>query len=745
MASPYNNKARVLRATHRYRMRSPQLTAISIALAYAMPIAHAQSSAPQRVEPITISARSAPILDHESADVGGFATPLAQTPQSMAVFGADLLSSTATKTLSNAIRLDASLGDSYNTTGYFESLSVRGFTLDQATNFRRNGLATSNYAPRAFENIERIEVLKGVAGLQSGVSAPGGLVNYVTKQPLRDAFNNASVSVDRWGDTKAHIDSNLRLGDAGLRINLANERLRSQFDEANGTRSFASAALAFPLTKATALSAEFEYHRKSQPSVPGLGLLDRNGDGVAETLPPVLPRLNLNNQVWSLPVQSRSTNASIALKHRFNERWSASLAASHFQSKVNDRVAFPDGCSTAANYVYPGLCANGDVDVYDFRSDNERRRLTGWEAKVQGTFDGFGVTHATQWSLSGRDGNARFPAKSAYNFVGTTNIFSPVVLPADPSLTTLNTNTADRAIDATISLQSNWNAWFATFAGVRYTRAHRESERTDGSQRVAFSQSIATPWIAFTAKLAPSLVAYASWGQGVEIEAVPNRPLEFANFGEALPALKSKQIEIGAKWQAAPRLLLTGALFSIEKPLADDTVLGDDFSNADGLRTRIAGGKLARHRGIELGANGRISDALSVQWSATYLDARYVRAIDPRLVDQRVTNVPHFAASLFADYKIAAIDGLSLNALAWAQRGKSVVVNGSVSLPNAWQIDLGASYVARIATNVVTTRVGIENVTNRIFWREAPTTSWGGTYLFPSTSRALRASVSVDF
>ena len=40
------------------------------------------------------------------------------------------------------------------------------------------------------------------------------------------------------------------------------------------------------------------------------------------------------------------------------------LTANAQQIKINDRIAFPDGCSNATNYVYPGLCANGDVDVY---------------------------------------------------------------------------------------------------------------------------------------------------------------------------------------------------------------------------------------------------------------------------------------------------------------------------------------------------------------------------------------------
>ena len=195
-------------------VQKPLASALAVALSCA---AFAQTP-PQKIEAITVTGKSAPVLDAENAEVGGFNAPLAKTPQSITVIGADLLASTGAQTLSHALKLDSSLADSYNTLGYIESLSIRGFLLDQTGNFRRNGLAMTNYAPVAFENKERIEILKGVAGLQSGVSAPGGLVNYVTKVPLKEAFTTATVSGDQYGTAKAHIDANTSLAGVGVRI-----------------------------------------------------------------------------------------------------------------------------------------------------------------------------------------------------------------------------------------------------------------------------------------------------------------------------------------------------------------------------------------------------------------------------------------------------------------------------------------------------------------------------------------------
>ena len=721
-------------------------SAQQIAAQSAVP-ATASTTSPQRIEPITITSKAAPVLEVDRADVSAFGLSLFQTPQSISVLSSDLLNGMATQSLSQAIKLDASLADSYNTTGYIESISVRGFLLNQKSNFRRDGLAISNYAPIAFENIEQIEILKGVAGLQAGVSAPGGLIQAVTKKPQRETFTALTVSGDQFGSAKAHVDTNLVLNSGiGLRFNIAGEKLNSHFDHASGERQFASLAIALPISAATSIPIGADYHHRSQPSVPGLGLLDANGDGVGDTLPRnINPRLNLNNQSWSLPYQANTTTAQIALDHRFNDAWRARLAANTQQSRINDRIAFPDGCSNAATYVYPGLCANGDVDVYDFRSEGERRTSTSWDAQLNGRFNLAAIDHRLRVGVSGRTAKDRLPAFQAYNYVGSTNIFNPVALPADPSLTSRNTNSSERTAETYASLNSSIGAAWQTFAGVRVSRFKRDSAVSDGTEATQLSQTVSTPWAGVSFAPTVTSLLYASWGKGVELESVPNRPLQYANSGGVLPALGTRQIEIGGKWQIDPRLLMTMAMFDIKKPYAEDQAA----NQTPGAKLiRITGSKAARHRGIELNLTGRVNESLSLQASATALDATFIRAADQSLIGKRITNVPRLATSIFADYKIAGVPGLAFNALVTMQDGKTATADGSVKLPRGEQLDLGARYLQRLVSfphHPLLLRLNIENASNRIYWREAPTQSYGGIYLFPSTPRTVRMSLSTDW
>jgi len=719
-----------------------KLSPLMLALSVGAPAPGQAQTATPRLPQITVTGDTGPVFGVNRADVTGFGLSLAKTPQSVSVLSADLLDISAAQSLSSVIKLDASLADSYNTTGYIESVSVRGFLLDQSNNFSRNGLVTSHLAPIALENLDRIEVLKGVAGLQSGVSAPGGLVNYVTKAPLSDDVTSVALSATDHGAAKLHLDLNRKLGALGLRLNIVDEALRPRFDQADGSRQLLGLALSADLSDATTLSANLEYHRKRQPSVPGLGLLDTNGDGTGDTLPaPVYSRLNLNNQPWSQPFEARSSTAELALVHQIDANWRTRLALNTQRLRIDDRLAFPDGCSSAATYVYPGLCANGDVDVYDYRSEDEQRRLWSWDARLDGSFQALGLQHSTRLGLNGRSATADLAPLQAYNWVGTTNINAPVPLPADATLSSLNTDSRERALAGYAALTSTWSPTVQSILGLRSTRLSRSSQRSDGTRAVSFAQTVTTPWAGLTWSPSADTMWYASWGQGAELEVVPNRPDRFANAGQVLPALKSRQTELGLKWQANPRLLMTATAFDIDKPYADDLQSAD----AAGLPTQVVGAKTARHRGLELAVSGRVDAALSLHASLMALDARYTQAADAALVGQRVTNLPRVKASLFADVKLAALPGWSVNALATLESGKTVTSDGSVTLPTGWQLDAGLTYLQRLAGKRLSWHLGIENLTDRSAWREAPTTPWGGVYVFASTPRTWRASLTLDF
>jgi iron complex outermembrane recepter protein len=229
-----------------------------------------QTHAQQTAEPITVTGARAPVLEAAQAELG-LPVKLKDAPQSVIVLTNDLLREAGVKTLTQAAKLDASLGDFYNTTGYVESLQIRGLLLDSLYNYKRYGLPISSAAPLALENKERLEILKGASGLQSGTSAPGGLVNSVLKRPTNAPLRQLELGVSERGTLylAADLGGRSESGVIGYRINAATEKLRPVVRDAQGTRDFASAFVDYRLSNATLIEAEFEAQRRSQPSVPG--------------------------------------------------------------------------------------------------------------------------------------------------------------------------------------------------------------------------------------------------------------------------------------------------------------------------------------------------------------------------------------------------------------------------------------------------------------------------------------------
>jgi iron complex outermembrane receptor protein len=730
----------------------PSGLALACALALGQQPVFAQSTEPQRTEPVTVVGKAAPVLEQEAAEVGGFAAPLTRTPQSVSVLGADLLTATGARTLSRVAALEAGLADSYNAVGYLENLTVRGFELRGIGNYRRNGLAWNNIAPLASESIERVEVLKGVAGMLAGVASPGGLVNFVSKQPLAAPAMEVTTELTDRGNRRVHLDANARLSaGAGLRVNLAAEALRPPIEAARGERQLAHFAWTQAL-RGGRFDLDAEWSRQRQPSVPGFGLLDRDGDGVGESLPAISnarraaagvlsSRLNLNAQPWSLPVVSESAHLGGEWRAPLGGGWEARLAARHWQNRLDDRIAFPDGCSAAAVYVYPGWCGDGSVDVYDYRSENERRRLTSALAEVSGRLDAPLPTRLTA-AVGHYNTRARLEPFQAYNYVGTIDGFQPTPVEPAPEKTDRNTNSNERSTDLVLRGKTLLGAVNTLYWGASIARLERASARSNGSRAVRLAQTLATPWLGLThdfSNQVPGLTGYLSWGQGVEAEVVPNRPAIYTNAGSVLAAAKSRQWEAGLKWQAAPRLTASLAAFEIRRPSAEDVPTADD------RLLRLANARTARHRGLEAMLAGRLAEGTSVHLSAAWLDARVVASTQPERVGERAPNVPRTKLAAFVSQRIDCVPGLSVDALLTHEAGKRVEAPIAVRLPAMTLLDLGLTYDWRHAHGQTRVRLAAQNVTNRAGWREAPTAAWGGVYLFPVQARTVRLSLTHAF
>ena len=700
--------------------RHLKYTAVAYAIAQAFVAnAYAQDTTHPVAEVVVTGNR---FIAVDRASVGGFGeASLFDTPASITAIGRTQMQDLSIRSTTEAMRFDASVADAYNAVGYAEQFSIRGFALDNNYSYRKDGFAIPGDTQIPLENKERIEVLKGLAGLTAGIATPGGIVNYVTKRPTNAPLRSATVEVSERGTLYGTVDLGGRFEDRrfGYRINAAAADLHPYVRGANGDRQFVSAAFDWQITPDALLQLDMDYQRKAQITAPGFQLIQN------ATLPTgVSARMLLNDQPWTRPVTTKDSNLGLRFEYKLAPDWLATVSGNKHWFKRDDFTAFPYGCSNEGEGYYPGYCANGDYDVYDYQSTGERKSPWGVQAQVQGKFATGAIRHALTVGASYSERHDCF-GDYVYDYVGYSNIWNPLVTPhvaADRVTGPVSERRSDeeRALFAQdiVSLTNQWTV----HAGLRHVQIKRSDAHSDNS--------FVLPSVALVFSPARDWNVYGAVSHGLQHGGIA--PMQTTNENQVLAPQRSHQVEIGAKAALDNGINLSAALFQIRQGL----------EYTDAHNTFVRNGK-ETHRGIELTAQGRATPALDWSVSLMALNTRQEGTGQASIDGKRVTDVPAFKSTAWVQYAVAAIPGLKLDGT-WQYSGKKAFdVENTVFVPDYHVFGVGASYGVKWGATNVTLRARAENLFDKFYWRDV-TPALGG-YLLPGAPRTFRASAQFDF
>lgn len=166
-------------------------------------------------------------LKTNSATATRIGTDIQKVPLNISIISEDFINDTNMKDIQDVLRYQSSsagdgrMGIIQPATSYTPAggITLRGFPINSRL---RNGL--TRYNAFNLDNVERIEIIKGPAALFFGGAYPGGVINYITKQP---SFSKIPTSVSysyggfdtRIGGQQVKLDNNTVLSDkAAMRI-----------------------------------------------------------------------------------------------------------------------------------------------------------------------------------------------------------------------------------------------------------------------------------------------------------------------------------------------------------------------------------------------------------------------------------------------------------------------------------------------------------------------------------------------
>lgn len=314
-----------------------------------------------------------------------------ETPQSVSVIGRQQIEDQNLVTLDDVLRQTPGIvSDRLDERVKFTS---RGFELGTMI----DGVPTLSFSSVAGEAsmlstaiYDRVEVIRGSAGLLSGSGSPGGVVNLVRKRPTTEFAGHVTGGIGSWNRYNAEVDVGGPLNAAGtLRGRFVASRTEGKsFIESKKTaEDVLYGILEADLSPTTTLSLGVE-HQKTATDGANFGQAPLFfSDGTRTNL----PRSFNSSAPWSY-WNMYSDKVFASLDQQLGSGWRLKLDASYTKTKRKR-------ASGDLNTYYPVDGVTGDSTI-DIRDNPANGKNTSFDAYLRGPFEAFGRQHEAVLGLS---------------------------------------------------------------------------------------------------------------------------------------------------------------------------------------------------------------------------------------------------------------------------------------------------------------------------------------------------------
>ncbi|MGH6963961.1 MAG: TonB-dependent receptor, partial [Phenylobacterium sp.] len=675
-------------------------------------------------------------LDH---DTGLSVMPgtVQDTPQAINVIGNAQLKAQGVTSLEQALRnvpgITIAIGEGGTLSG--DQFKIRGF--DAKDDVYIDGLRDFGSYVRDSFNYQEVQVLKGPSGAMFGRGTTGGAINTISMRPRLEDFTSVDGYVGNGDYYRALADINKKLGDTtAVRVTgMFNDTGVVDRDLIYSKRWGAAVTLATGIgTDTTASVSYLHQHWKGRPDY-GIIIVQRPGDIVAK--PASEYGVGVERSTFTgyrNDVDNGDADIlTVRLAHKVNDKVSLNsdtrygVYSRYFQYSTLDQCTA--ACTTAlfdgnpATEAYGGNGGQGpyDMDAWglqnittariDYDVGSLRNQLiVGFDVSRQENDKtifayalppGFRTRQEIPRPLVNPNPNFP-PGYQVFRAVPGQNIncsgagnCTTVVNGATVFTNTAGTATQDssgKSTDAGIFLTDR--LWFTEQLSVigsyrvdRYTAELNSLFFNNGTSDLKVKPTLKNPRVSVVFEPAADQTFYASWGrsQTPQGTSIVGAGAALAVTTKDLEPEESEIWEAGAK-VGIPNTMLsfTASIFDIKK---DNTLQVDP---ATGFLLAQSGER-QEVKGIELGLQGRITDAWTISAGYTYLDAKIKESftnctiaaanatgtptgiicpvgttaafptINQVAVGSQVTFVPKNSATLFTTYDLSDfVDGLSV-------------------------------------------------------------------------------------
>ena len=320
----------------------------------------------------------------------GLGLSIKETPQSVSVISNQLIKDLNLKDVNSALQYAPGIAVR-NDTGRLR-INSRGFDVD---NIQEDGIASSvsssvqgplGYS-KEFTDLEfydRVEVLRGAAGLTQSNGEPGGTVNLVRKRPTSEFAFNTSLNLGSWDNYRGTFDVSNALNESGSvrgRLIGVLSKNGTYKHHRNGWRGALGGIFEFDLTNKTLLTAGLIWQKTSEVyDIYGVPALDKDGNNLN------LDRKSYFGANWNNSIYEKY-NAFTEISHQFNDDYKAYAKLNY--TKSDGVIKFG---SMGGTNPYDPVAPTPSHDIRLQKYDNGSKEVN-LKLGVDGKYELFGQKH----------------------------------------------------------------------------------------------------------------------------------------------------------------------------------------------------------------------------------------------------------------------------------------------------------------------------------------------------------------
>ncbi|RRH83731.1 TonB-dependent receptor [Variovorax beijingensis] len=643
-----------------------------------------------------------------------------ETPFSVTSYTAQTIENDQARSVADVLSADPSVRMGSARSNINEDITIRGFSVP-SSDFALNGVfGVTPYWRAPLEAVERVEIIKGPSASLFGMTpggSVGGVVNLVPKRAESEPITRFTGSASSDSVFGGHVDIGRRFGPDGafgVRINAMQREGDTAIKGQSTRESLGAVALDY---RGRALRASLDLLAQKE-RIDNVVRQFQAGPTLA-----AVPRAPDNSYPYPGLGWSDGRNGSAVLKAAYDLSDNLTAYASYGQRKLNwGAVASnPVIMDTAGNYSFFGGWQRMSV---------ESKSL---DAGLRGWFSTGPVKHEVALNFSRLEQEQTLGFYTGYPG-GSSNLYAGLLFPTpstagigNPLRPYLDTKLTSLALADTLSFMDD--RLRVTLGLRRQQVAGQDYDFSTGQASGAYyDESATTPVAGVVYKLQPHISLYASYIEGLSRGEVAPISAAISNPGAVMPPYKSKQKEIGVKFDLDGGMVAAVSLFELTKPSAG--LSGSTFG--------VFGEQ--RNRGVEATLAGELARGVRVLGGVTYMDGVITKAATSALEGKKAIGVPDWQLNLGAEWDMPFLPGLTLTGR-MIHTGKTAVdPANTLHIPGWNRFDAGARYATRLGGKPVTFRMNVENLFDKDYWG----TSTAG-YLFVGSPRTVSLSASIDF